>query len=552
MPIFYESRLAKLDINQAEIETLSAQVEEVIEDEEDAATREKAKGTWAQLAALVGSKPRLQEVAADLVKHFETRCAELPGKGMIVAMSRDICAELYKEIVAIRPDWHDSDPEKGAIKVVMTGSAADKELLRPHLYSGQTKKRLERRFKDPNDPLRLVIVRDMWLTGFDAPCCHTMYVDKPMHGHNLMQAIARVNRVFGDKPGGLVVDYIGIAADLRRALKTYVDANGTGEPAIDVAAAYAVMVEKLDAVRGMFHGFDYSDFETDGVHLLVPALNHILSTPGKKERFLDAMAALKKAFALCGTMDEAIQYRTEIAFLDAVRSVIVKHTTVDQKRTEAEKHSLLKQILDNAVVADGVEDIFALAGLSKPNIGLLSDEFLEEVRRMPQKSLAKDLLERLVRDAIKAQTKTNVVQEARFSERLAEALRKYHLRAIETAQVIDELIKMARDFQGAVAREESLGLSSEEAAFYDALIENESAVREMSEEVLKQIATELTEKIRRSTTVDWQKRESVRARLRILVRRILKKYKYPPEAEVAAVELVMKQAEALADVWSRA
>ncbi len=550
VPIYYESRLAKLDINRKEIEALSARVEEVVEDEEDLVTREQTKGVWSQLVALVGAQPRLQEVAADLVAHFENRAATLPGKGMIVAMSRDICALLYKEIIALRPDWHDDDPEKGAIKVVMTGSAADKELLHPHLYSALTKKRLERRFKDPDDPLRLVIVRDMWLTGFDAPCCHTMYIDKPMHGHNLMQAIARVNRVLANKPGGLVVDYIGIAPDLRAALKIYVEANGKGQPAADATQAFGVMVGKLDAVRGMFHGFDYSDYETEGVALLVPATDHILAAPGKKERFLDAMTPLKKAYALCGTLDEALEYRREIAFLDAVRAVIIKYASVDKKRAEAEKHSLLKRILDNAVIAEGVDDIFALAGLDKPDIGLLSDKFLEDVRALPTRNFAVELLERLLRDSIQSHTRTNVVQETRFSDKLTEALRRYHSRAIETAQVIEELIQMAQEFRANLRREDALGLSPDEVAFYDALADNASAVRELGDDILKKIAVEITEKLRTSATVDWQKRESVRARLRILVRRTLKKWKYPPIGEEAAVDLILKQAEALADHWS--
>lgn len=550
VPILYESRLAKLDVHRAEIERLSAEVDEILEDEEDAAARESAKGKWAQLAALVGAKERLEEVAADLVAHFERRTAEFPGKGMIVAMSRDICAALYEEIVELRPDWHLDDPDKGAIKVIMTGSASDKPELQPHLYSSMVKKRLERRFKDPDDPLRLVIVRDMWLTGFDAPNCHTMYVDKPMHGHNLMQAIARVNRVFVDKPGGLVVDYIGIAADLRKALKTYVDANGKGQPTVDTAAAVAEMLRYLDAVRGQFHGFDYADFESEGLALLPDAMQHILAVPGRKERFLDAMTALKKAYALCSTTDEAIEVRTEVAFLDAVRVNIVKYTTVEKKRTEAERHTLLKQILDNAVVAQGVDDIFALAGIQKPEIGLLSEEFLESVRDLKQKDLAAELLERLMRDSIKSKLRTNVVQETKFSERLTEAVRKYHQRAIEAAQVIEVLIQMAKEFQAALHREEELGLQPDEAAFYDALAENESAVRELGDETLRKIAIEITEALRKSTTVDWQKRESVRARLRILVRRTLQRWKYPPDQTDGAVDLVLRQAEALSDRWS--
>lgn len=551
VPIFYESRLAKLDVNQAEIDALNAQVDEVIEDEEDITAREKTKSDWAALTKLVGAQPRLEQVAADLVQHFETRTATLEGKAMIVCMSRDICAELYNAIVALRPDWHNADPEKGAIKVVMTGSAADKPLLQPHLYSQQVKKRLEKRFKDPADPLKLVIVRDMWLTGFDAPCCHTMYVDKPMKGHNLMQAIARVNRVFRNKPGGLVVDYIGIANELKAALKTYTESKGKGDPAHNAAEALAVLLEKLDIVRGLMHGFDYSGFDTEAMKLLVPVANHILGLKDGKQRFLDAMLAVSKAFSLCSTLDEAAALRTEIAFFAAVKAAIVKFTTVDRKRSDADKNSALKQILDNAIVADGVADIFALAGLDKPNIGLLSDEFLEDVRQMRSRNLAVELLEKLLRDEIKARARNNVVQEKKYGDRLLETLRKYHNRAVETAQVIEELIQMAKDFQAALEREAALGLNPDEIAFYDALANNESAVRELGDDILKKIAVEITEKLRNSTTVDWQVRESVRAKLRILVRRALKKWKYPPVGEDSAVELVLKQAESLSNAWSK-
>ena len=551
VPIFYESRLAKLDVNQAEIDALNAQVDEVIEDEEDLTAREKTKSDWAALTKLVGAQARLEQVAADLVQHFETRTATLEGKAMIVCMSRDICAELYNAIVALRPDWHDTDPEKGAIKVVMTGSAADKPLLQPHLYSQQVKKRLEKRFKDPADPLKLVIVRDMWLTGFDAPCCHTMYVDKPMKGHNLMQAIARVNRVFRNKPGGLVVDYIGIANELKAALKTYTESKGKGDPAHNAAEALAVLLEKLDIVRGLMHGFDYGGFETDAMKLLVPVANHILGLKDGKQRFLDAMLAVSKAFSLCSTLDEAAALRTEIAFFAAVKAAIVKFTTVDRKRSDADKNSALKQILDNAIVADGVADIFALAGLDKPNIGLLSEEFLEDVRNMPSRNLAVELLEKLLRDEIKARARNNVVQEKKYGDRLLETLRKYHNRAVETAQIIEELIQMAKDFQATLEREAALGLNPDEIAFYDALANNESAARELGDEILKKIAVEITEKLRNSTTVDWQVRESVRAKLRILVRRTLQKWKYPPDKQPEAVELVLQQAESLSNAWSK-
>lgn len=557
VPIYYESRLAKLDINQTEIEELSDQVDEVVEDEEDVGNREKTKSEWSRLEKLVGATPRLKQIAADLVAHFEARTEATAGKGMIVTMSREICVHLYNEIIALRPDWHDPDPEKGKIKIVMTGSASDKPLLQPHIYNKQVKKRLEKRFKDVNDPLQLVIVRDMWLTGFDAPCTHTMYIDKPMKGHNLMQAIARVNRVFKDKQGGLVVDYIGIANELKQALKTYTDAKGKGEPTLRAEEAYAVLAEKMDAIRGMFAktneqaGMDLSAYETQAHRLIIPAANYVLSLKDGKKRFLDLVLAINKAFSLCSTLDEAKNLHKEIAFYSAIKAVISKHTSVDRKLSQAEKDSTLKQILDNAVIADGVTDVFAMCGLDKPNIGLLSDEFLEDVRQMPYRNLAVELLEKLLNDGIKAKTRNNVVQEKRFSDRLQETLRKYNNRAIETSQVIEELIQMAKEFQAEMQREASLGLNPDEIAFYDALANNESAVRELGDDTLKQIAREITEKLRKSTTVDWQVRDSVRAQLKILVRRTLQRWKYPPDKAAEAIELVMKQAEQLSNAWTK-
>ena len=556
VPIYYESRLAKVDLNHAEIERLSDEVDEVVEEEEDLANREKTKGEWSRLEKLVGASPRIGQVAEDLVAHFETREAVLDGKGMIVCMSRDICVQLYDALIALRPNWHEEDPEKGGLKIVMTGSASDKKTLQAHLYSKQVKKRLEKRFKDPKDPFRLVIVRDMWLTGFDAPSCHTMYIDKPMKGHNLMQAIARVNRVFKNKPGGLVVDYIGIATELKDALKTYTDAKGKGEPAHHAEEAYSILLEKIDIVRGMFgtavdgKPFLLAGLEQNPLRMLVPAANHILALPDGKKRFLDAVLGATKAFALCGTLDEAEGLQKELAFYSAIKAAITKFTTVDRKRTQADKNSALKLILDNAIVPQGVDDIFALAGIDKPNIGLLSDEFLDDIRNTPYRNLAIELLEKLLNDSIKSKTRNNVVQERKYSERLQATLRNYNNRAIESAQVIELLIDMARDFQAALAREESLGLTPDEVAFYDALANNESAVREMTDETLKALARELTLKLRTSTTVDWQVRESVRAKLRILVRRLLQKYKYPPEKSDAAVKLVLEQAEALSERWS--
>lgn len=556
VPIYYESRLAKLDINKAEIEELSDQVDEVVEDEEDVGSREKTKSEWSRLEKLVGATPRLKQIAADLVAHFEARTEATAGKGMIVTMSREICVHLYNEIIALRPDWHDPDPEKGKIKIVMTGSASDKPLLQPHIYNKQTKKRLEKRFKDVNDPLQLVIVRDMWLTGFDAPCTHTMYIDKPMKGHSLMQAIARVNRVFKDKQGGLVVDYIGIANELKLALKTYTDAKGKGEPTLRAEEAYAVLAEKMDAIRGIFAktneqaGMDLSAYETQAHRLIIPAANYVLSLKDGKKRFLDLVLAINKAFSLCSTLDEAKNLHKEIAFYSAIKAVISKHTSVDRKLLQTEKDSTLKQILDNAVIADGVTDVFAMCGLDKPNIGLLSDEFLEDVRQMPYRNLAVELLEKLLNDGIKAKTRNNVVQEKRFSDRLQETLRKYNNRAIETSQVIEELIQMAKEFQAEMQREAALGLNPDEIAFYDALANNESAVRELGDDTLKQIAREITEKLRKSTTVDWQVRDSVRAQLKILVRRTLQRWKYPPDKAAEAIELVMKQAEQLSNAWT--
>lgn len=554
MPIYYESRLAKLDLNHEELETLSDQVDELVEDEETG-QQEKTKGDWSRLEKLVGSEPRIKQVAADLVQHFETRNAAMNGKAMIVAMSREICVKLYDAIVAIRPEWHSEDVEQGAIKVIMTGSASDKDHLQSHIYNKQTKKRLEARFKDLNDPLKLVIVRDMWLTGFDAPCCHTMYIDKPMRGHNLMQAIARVNRVFRDKPGGLVVDYIGIANELKQALKTYTDSKGKGQSTVDAREAFAILLEKIDIIHGMFApsagkpGFSYAGFSRDPLAFLRDAVNYILGLDDGKKRYLDVSLAMSKAWSLCNTLDEAKPLQEEFAFLSAVRVGLIK-LDPKAKFSQSEKNSLLSKILDNAVVATGVEDVFALAGLDKPNIGLLSDEFLEEVREMPQRNLAVELLEKLLNDGIHARSGNNVVQQKKYSDRLKAVLLKYNNRAIETAQVIEELIQMAKAFQEAMARDDALGLTPDEIAFYDALAENESAVRELGDDTLRKLAIEVTLKLRQSTTVDWQVRESVRARLRILVRQTLRKYKYPPDKTPGAVELILKQAEVVSNSWT--
>ena len=547
--IYFESRLAKLSLNAADLPLIDAEVDELAENEEDS-QQAVLKSRWAALEKVVGAEPRIVSVAADLVAHFEERSKAQTGKAMVVAMSRDICVHLYNEIIKLRPDWHDTDPERGAIKIVMTGSASDKPLLRPHIYSGQVKKRLEKRFKDPSDGLRLVIVRDMWLTGFDAPCVHTLYVDKPMKGHNLMQAIARVNRVFKDKQGGLVVDYIGIANELRSALKEYTNSKGRGRPTVDAAEAYAVLEEKLDILRGMLYGFDYSDFLTTGHKCLAGAANHVLGEKDGKKRFADIALAMSKAFSLCCTLDEAKAVREEVAFFQAVKVILTKRDISQKKRTDEERELAIRQIINSAVVSEEVVDIFDAVGLDKPNIGILDDAFLSDVRNLPERNLAVELLERLLEGEIKSRFISNVVQEKKFSELLTNVIKRYQNRAIETAQVIEELIEMAKKFRAVAGRGEELGLTEDEIRFYDALADNESAVRELGDETMKKIAHELTESLRQNLTVDWSERASVQAKLRLMVKRILRKYKYPPDQQDAAVQLILQQAQALGEAWA--
>jgi type I restriction enzyme R subunit len=548
VPIYYESRLAKLELKDEETPHIDEEVDELTEDEEESAKALTLR-RWAALEKVVGAPPRIQSVAKDLVRHFENRLAAMDGKAMAVAMSREICVHLYNAIVALRPEWHDEDPEKGVIKVVMTGSASDKALLKPHIYSGDTKKRLEKRFKDPADPLKLVIVRDMWLTGFDAPCAHTMYVDKPMRGHNLMQAIARVNRVFKDKPGGLVVDYIGIATELKHALLEYTNSKGKGRPTIKAEEALEILEEKVGILRAMLHGFDYAQFRTKALVLLAGACNHILGLDDGKKRFADQVLSASKAFALCCTLDAALEFRDELAFFQAIKSALTKHGIQDKKLSDEAKEHALRQIISGALVSDEVIDIFATAGLNKPNIGILTDEFLDDVKHMEHRNLAVELLERLLKDDIKSRFATNVVQSAKFSELLQASLTRYRNRAIETAQVIEELIAMAKSFNEAARRGDALGLTPEELAFYDALETNEASVRQLGDAALKEIARQLTDYLRRNLSVDWSVRETVRAKMRAQIKLILKRHKYPPDLEARAIELVLKQAEALSEEW---
>ncbi len=555
--IYYESRLAKLRLKEEDLSLIDDEVDELAEDEEES-TQAQLKSQWAALEKVVGATPRIASVAADLVQHFEERNKTQDGKAMVVAMSRDICVHLYDEIIKLRPDWHNADPEHGAIKIVMTGSASDKALLRPHIYSNQVKKRLEKRFKDPADPLRLVIVRDMWLTGFDAPCVHTMYVDKPMKGHNLMQAIARVNRVFKDKQGGLVVDYIGIGNELKAAMKEYTASKGRGKPTVDAHEALSVLLEKMDVLRAMLHSYDYSGFLTGGHKALAGAANHVLGikSEGKdskrdgKRRFADTALAMSKAFSLCCTLDEAKALREEVAFLQAVKVILTKRDITAQKKTDEQRETAIRHIISQAVVSESVVDIFDAVGLDKPNIGLLDDEFLAQVKNLPERNLAVELLERLLEGEIKSKFTSNVVQHRKFSDLLSSVIARYQNRSIETAQVMEELVEMAKKFRAAASRGEQLGLSDDEVRFYDALAHNESAVKELTDETLKKIAHELTDNLRKNMTVDWSQRESVRASLRLMVKRILRKYKYPPDFSDAAVELVLQQAEALGESWS--
>ncbi len=554
VPIYYESRLAKLALKEPLLPQVDEQVDDLFSDEDDIPAAERAKSRWAALEALVGAEPRLKQVAADLVAHFEQRSRTQPGKAMVVAMSRDICARLYDAIVALRPEWHDDDPKKGAIKVVMTASASDEQYLQPHHTTKQQKKDLEKRFKDPADPLKIVLVRDMWLTGFDAPCLATMYVDKPMKGANLAQAIARVNRVFKDKPGGLVVDYIGIAPQLKEALATYTASKGKGAPTIDTSEALRILKEKLQVARDLLHPIDWSGFNDPktAMALLPNCVAHVLGLSEGKKRYCDTVLAITKAFALCGTLDEAMALTDEVAFLQAIRAPIIKGDGAEgDGATPKNVDFELRQLLSESLVADGITDIFKVAGLQKPDLSILSDQFLAEVSKIPQKNLAVELLQRLLREEVQTRFKTNVVKQKRFSELLQASLNKYANRSIEAAQVIEELIAMAKQFRDEAEKVESMGLSVAEVAFYDALANNQSAHDLMGDEVLMKMARELAEKLRGNLSIDWQYKENVRARLRTMIKALLKRYKYPPDQEAAAIELVLQQTEMISEEWSR-
>ena len=554
VPIYYESRLAKLALVEDEKPTIDPEFDEATEGEE-VERREKLKTKWAQLEAVVGAESRLKQVAQDIVNHYEQRMEVLEGKAMVVCMSRRICIDLYRELVRLRPDWHSDDDDQGAVKVVMTGSATDPLHWQPHIRNKPRREALANRFRRPHDPFRIVLVRDMWLTGFDAPSLHTMYVDKPMRGHGLMQAIARVNRVFKDKPGGLVVDYLGLAQDLKQALATYTESGGTGQTAIDQEEAVAVMLEKYEVCCSLFHGFDWSKWTTgtatERVGLLPAAQEHILAQENGKERCVSTVRELSQAFALAVPHEETMRIRDDVGFFQAVQSVLSKRA-IGESRTEEDMDHAVRQIISRAVASEGVMDIFAAAGLDKPDISVLSDEFLAEVQGMPHRNLAVELLQKLLKGEVSSRRRKNVVQARSFAELLEQTLRRYQNRAIEAAQVIEELIQLAKEMREANARSEQLGLSDEELAFYDALETSDSAVQVLGDETLRAIARELVDTVRSNVTIDWTLRENVRARLRAMVKRILRKHGYPPDKQEKATQTVLEQAEVLSHGWATA
>lgn len=554
VPIYYESRLARLALDERERPTIDAGFEEATEGEE-VERKEKLKSRWAQLEAVVGAERRVGLVARDIVEHLETRLEAMDGKAMIVCMSRRICVELYREIAKLRPDWHHTDDDEGSMKIVMTGSASDPVDWQPHIRSKARREDMAVRFRNAKDGFKLVIVRDMWLTGFDAPSLHTMYIDKPMRGHGLMQAIARVNRVFKDKPGGLVVDYLGLAQELRQALATYTESGGTGRTALDQQEAVALMLEKHEVCSALFHRFDWSLWTTgaptERLGLLPRAQEHILAQENGKERCVSVVRELSQAFALAVPHVESMRIRDDVAFFQAVQAVLMKRAPGDARPEEDIEHAV-RQIISRAVAPEGVIDIFAAAGLAKPDISILSEEFLADVRGMPQRNLAVELLQKLLKGELATRRRKNVVQARSFAEMLEQTIRRYQNRAIEAAQVIEELIALAKDMRDAHARGEALKLSDEELAFYDALETNDSAVKVLGDDTLRVIAQELVKTVRANVTIDWTLRENVRAQLRVLVKRILRKYGYPPDMQEKATETVLEQAALLSGEWAGA
>ncbi len=548
--IYYESRLAKVDIKPEERPHLDEEFEEVTEGEE-VSNKEKLKTKWASIEKVVGSPHRIETIAKDIVQHWESRLSVMDGKALIVCMSRRIAVELHDEIVKLRPEWYSNEDDKGVMKVIMTGSAADGEKWQEHIRNKERRQRLADRMKDPSDPMKIAIVRDMWLTGFDVPSLHTMYLDKPMRGHTLMQAIARVNRIFRDKSGGLVVDYIGIAYELKKALSEYSESDRR-ETGIPMDEAVALMKEKFEIVQDMFHDFDYSRFfnADTGERLLImeKAMDHILGQENGKERLIKNVTELTKAFALVMPDPEAVAIRDDVGFFQAVRAALIKNT--ETKRVDAGlSETAIKQILSKALVSDRVIDIFAAAGFNKPDISILSDEFLAEVRDMPQKNLAFEMLKKLLNDQIKIMMRKNLVKSRSFTELLEKAIREYTNKSVETAQVIQEMLELAKRMREEQNRGKDMNLSDDEIAFYDALADNRSAVEVLGDQTLRTIARELVETVRKNVTIDWTQRESVQAKLRVMIKKILKKYGYPPDKQEKATLTVLEQAKLLGYEW---
>ncbi|GMQ30789.1 type I restriction endonuclease subunit R [Algoriphagus confluentis] len=558
--IFFESRLAKINLKEEEKPRIDEEFEELTESEESSSLQ-KLKSKWARLEAIVGNEHRLSLIAKDIVTHFESRNSILEGKAMIVCMSRRICVDLYNAIIKERPDWHSDKDDEGEIKVVMTGSSSDHIGFQPHVRSKQRRKELGERLKDPKDKLKIAIVRDMWLTGFDAPAMHTLYIDKPMRGHNLMQAIARVNRVYAGKEGGLIVDYIGIATDLKKALSTYTESGGKGKPAFDQEEAAAVMMGKYEVVAQLFsekpkdpdlkQGFDYQSFFSltpkEKLYFPIKAANYILGLENGKDRFVNGVTALTKAFAISVPHPDTIEIRDEVGLFQAIKARIVKVTQSGKSKSDEEIETAIKQILSDAIVTDQVIDVFDAAGLKKPDISILSDDFLAEVKGMEHKNLALELLKKLLNDEIKTRKQTNLVQSKKFSEMLDGAVKNYQNNLITSAQVIEELIRLAKEIKEADRKGEDLGLDFREYAFYTALEVNDSSVKVLGDEILRHIARELVDTIRNNTSIDWTVRENVQAKMRVAVKKILRKHGYPPDMQEKATETVLEQARMMAD-----
>lgn len=548
--IFYESRIARIELPEDERPHLDSEFEDITESQEETA-RQRLRSKWARMEAVVGAEKRVNLIAADIIEHFEKRQAAAFGKAMIVAMSRRIAVALYDAIIARRPDWHDADDNNGKIKIVMTGSASDPKSWQQHVGGKSRRDLLAKRIKKPDDPLQIVIVRDMWLTGFDAPCLNTMYVDKPMQGHNLMQAIARVNRVFKDKPGGLIVDYIGIADKLKEALAQYTEGDRK-TAGLDMDAALAVLQEKVEVLRGILHGYDYRAFfdpakAINRMTVIVGALNHVLGQEdADKKTFLQTTDEAARAFSLCAATPKAEPYNVEVGFFKAVKAGMVKLVppTVIKTKDGITVDAAVAQLVSRSIVSDTVVDVMKELGVDRPDISILSDDFLDEVRKLEQKNIAVELLKRLINGNVKAMTQ-RTVKSKEFSAMLLGVIQRYQNRTIDTARVILELIELAKAMNKAQAEGEALGLSPAELAFYEALGTNDAAVMVLGDDVLKQIARELTESIRKNATVDWSKRSAVQAKMRVMIRRLLRKYHYPPDKEAAAVKTIIEQAELL-------